>query len=382
MWDQINADSERVKFLAWLFLATLLASHGVAIFMVGLKLQNGVFLLAIFSAFFIVAQAARIKIWLGTISAGVIFGLLPIAQTATSAERFSLLAWKAIMHPALGTSLALFLIAEIPFNGDWELALGFDAALMILALVSMTYIEVETRWYPTIVRVIAGIIIAIILFEVGLGIAYPELTKPARWWKFLGFAKDHWIILTLLIGIPLLLWKKVSIPTIPIGKLLGLGLLGLVISMAFQGPRDWLLDKVNRPEVSKAFTGTETVRSVLASKLDGLEVCGLEPETSYMFVRAKTEKKNGDETSYTIRHKASGSTERAKITGDFFSEPEKLPYPDKNYAGGLLISGLPPGRTVTTNKGGCLKVIFNMEGAQYFDIVPISIGITFRKSLP
>lgn len=376
MWDQINADSERVKFLAWLFLATLLASHGVAIFMVGLKLQNGVFLLAIFSAFFIVAQAARIKIWLGTISAGVIFGLLPIAQTATSAGRFSLLAWKAIMHTALGTSLALFLIAEIPFNGDWELALGFDAALMILALVSMTYIEVETRWYPTIVRVIAGIIIAIILFEVGLGIAYPELTKPARWWKFLGFAKDHWIILTLLIGIPLLLWKKVSVPTIPIGKLLGLGLLGLVISMAFQGPRDWLLDKANRPEVSTAFTGTETTRSVQATSLEPFKVCELEANTSYTFVKVTTSEKD----TYRTLYPPDGSTEIHPITGGFYSTPEELPYQDANYAGGILINGLPPGRIITTDKDGCTLGSFNRKSGSIRTLVNNPwIGIVFRK---
>lgn len=187
---------------------------------------------------------------------------------------------------------------------------------------------------------------------------------------------EQWIMLAivLIVGIFLLylLWR-----------ILGWWLFAIIILfvLLFQPARDRALDLFRRLEVSKAFTGTETVRSVLADKLDGFEVCGLEPEASYMFVEAKTgRRKNGDEASYTIRHKASSSTERANITGDFFSEPEKLPYPDKNYAGGLLVNGLPPGRTVTTNKRGCLKGSFNMEGGQYFDIDPISIGITFRKS--
>lgn len=377
MWNQLNSESEKIKRFVWIFLLCLFASHAIAIFFVAIRQQNIIFLIAIASAFFIVAQAGHIKIWLGTVSAGVIFGFLPLAQTAGSARDFSLWAWKAIMHTALGTSLALLLMAEIPFNGDASLALAFDTVLMVLALVSMTYIEVETRWYPTIVRVISAIIIVIILFEVGLGIAYPELTKTARWWKFLGFAKENWIVFALLIGIFLFLWRKVSIPTIPIGKLLGLLLLAFAISMAFQAPRDWLLDKVNRPESSRIFTGTETVRSVTVSRLEGTGVCDLKPNTSYHFTEARVG--SPDKVTYQIRNKRDGEIVSARITGTVTQDASKHPYQDPNYDFGILLNGVPPGRQVETDSAGCLQISFNTPLTSFFNMDPTGIGIHLRN---
>ncbi len=378
MWDQLNTESEKIKRFFWLFLLGLLAIHAGAILLVLARLQNLIFILAILSAFFIVAQVGRIKIWLTTVSAGVLFGLLPIAQTAVSAEKFSLLAWKAIMHTALGTSLTLLLMAEIPFRGDASLALAFDTVLMVLALVSMTYIEVDTKWYPTIVRSLAVLIIAIILMEVTLGIAYPELNKPDRWWKFLEFAKDHWIIFAILIGIPLFLWKKVSIPTIPIKAIIGLAILFFGISMMFQGPRDWLLDKVNRSEIPTAITGTETVRSVLVEKFDGFDICDLKPETSYTFVEVRTE--YSDKTTYRIRNKTNGEIVSTKVTGTITQDASKHPYRKADYDFGILVNGVPPGRRVETNSTGCLRGSFNTPLTQYFEMEhSTGMGIHLRN---
>lgn len=383
MWNQLNSESEKIKRFTWLFLACLATSHVIAIFFVAMKQQNAIFLIAITSAFFIVAQAGRIKIWLGTVSAGVIFGFLPLAQTAGSARDFSLLAWKVIMHTALGTSLALLLMAEIPFNGDASLALALDTVLMVLALVSMTYIEVETKWYPTIVRSIAVFIIVVILIEVGLGIAYPELTKSDRWWKFLEFAKNHWIALAFLIGIPLFLWRKVSLPTIPLGKLIGLLLLLFAISMAFQGPRDWLLDKVNRPENFHIFTGTEISRSVMVRTFDSFGVCDLEPNHRYTFVKATTSHRSGDPKDdnklFPRRNKGDGEITWGSVDGRVSMEPEKLPYKDGNYHFGILANDLPPGRNIVSDAKGCVTASFNTNLIRYFEVPdPFGMAFVFR----
>jgi hypothetical protein len=216
--------------------------------------------------------------------------------------------------------------------------------------------------------------------EVALGIAYPGLSKSDRWWKFLEFAKDHWIIFALFIGIPLLLWKKVSIPTIPIKTILGLAIFFFAASMIFQGPRDWFLDKVDRLKITTAITGTETVRSVLVEKFDGFDICDLKPETSYTFVEARTE--YPDKTTYRIRNKTDGSIFPTKVTGTITQDASKHPYQKTDYDFGILVNGVPLGRQAKTNAVGCLRGSFNTPPhlTQYFEMErPTGIGFHFRN---
>ena len=223
------------------------------------------------------------------------------------------------------------------------------------------------------------------LFLSWMGFAIFIVSVLIVWAKMVDFSKldiggmptdwvaEQWILLAiaLTVGMFLLFF---------FGKVWKWLLAIVVISLIFSGPRDWLMDWINRPEIKVSVFGKETVRSVLVTKLDGFDICDLEANASYTFIEAKTERQNGDEVSYRIRHKTSHSEEPAKITGDFFSEPEKLPYPDRNYAGGILVNGIPPKRIVTTDDKGCLIGSFNMEGTQYFDIVPIRIGVSLRKN--
>lgn len=376
MWDKLEIESERVKRFIWLFLCYLLVAHIVAIFLVLTRLQTLIPLLAIASAFITIAQAGRLKIWLATVGAGVIFGLLPIAQTAGSAKDFSLWAWKAIMHTALGTSLALLLIAEIPFNGDASLALELDTAMMLFALLALTYIEREVTWYPTLVRGLAGIIIAIILVSVTLGIAYPEASKIDRWWKFLGFIKENKFTLLAIVGISVLLWKWVKIPTIPkwIPILLVLAALG---SFMFSGVRNAALDTWRQVSSSPAVKGTETTRSIRVATLESFDICGLQQDTSYVFVKATTTA--NDRVSFQTRSKKSGKIETHKITGMFSATPEDLPYPDASYAYGALINNLPPGRLVTADERGCVKGRLNTNLSKYRSVDPFNMGYYFEK---
>ncbi|QQS16204.1 MAG: hypothetical protein IPK84_02545 [Candidatus Moraniibacteriota bacterium] len=272
MWDQLEIASERVKRLVWLFLAFLITAHIIAIFFVYMKMQTLIPILAIISAFITIAQAARLKIWLASAGAGIAFGLLPIAQTARSVGDFSLWAWKSITHVALGTSLALFLIAEIPWNGDASLALEFDTALMILALVALTYIEREVVWYPTLVRSLIGFVIAIILISVFLGIAYPEASKVERWWKFLEFAKDHWLGILITIGAIIFLWKikGAHITAIP-GWIFILALILAVGAALIYAYRDWDSVKHGAREV-QGFLNKATSRNVEFSRVETVSV--------------------------------------------------------------------------------------------------------------
>lgn len=272
MWDQLEITSERVKRLVWLFLGFLVTAHIIAIFFVYMEMQTLIPILAIISAFITVAQAARLKIWLASTGAGIVFGLLPIAQTARSVGDFSLWAWKSIMHVALGTSLALFLIAEIPWNGDASLALEFDTALMVLALVALTYIEREVVWYPTLVRSLIGFVIAIILISVFLGIAYPEASKMERSWKFLEFVKDHWIGILITIGAIIFLWKikGAHITAIP-GWIFILALILAVGAALIYAYRDW--DSVKQGSwKAQGFLNKATSRDVEFSRVETVSV--------------------------------------------------------------------------------------------------------------
>lgn len=157
---------------------------------------------------------------------------------------------------------------------------------------------------------------------------------------------------------------------------------GVILAFAFffQPSRDFLLDWLKGLDAPTAITGTETVRSVLVEKFDGFDICDLKPETSYTFVEAKTEKQNGDEVSYKIRHRTTNFEQLSRITGMFSSTPEKLPYKKGDYADGILVNGVPPGRRAETNEKGCLRGSFNSddESARYFDIVPIRMSFSFR----
>ncbi len=149
-----------------------------------------------------------------------------------------------------------------------------------------------------------------------------------------------------------------------------------IMSLLFSGPRDWLMDIVKRPEISKAITGTETTKSVQVASLEPFKVCELEANTSYTFVKVTTSEKD----TYRTLYPPDGSTEIHPITGGFYSTPEELPYRDANYAGGILINGLPPGRIITADKDGCTLGSFNRKSGSIRTLVnSLWIGIVFRK---
>lgn len=171
-------------------------------------------------------------------------------------------------------------------------------------------------------------------------------------------------------------FKSLSVILGSFGKIVLFVLLGAITALIFQTPRDWLLDKANRPEVSTAFTGTETTRSVQATSLKPFKVCDLEANTSYTFVRATTSEKD----TYRTLYPPDGSIQTHPITGGFYNTPEELPYRDANYAGGILINGLPPGRIITADKDGCTLGSFNRKEGSIRTLVNSPwIGFVFRK---
>lgn len=154
-------------------------------------------------------------------------------------------------------------------------------------------------------------------------------------------------------------------------------LLSAIIALIFQTPRDWLLDKVNRPESSRFFTGTETVRSVTVSKLEGANVCDLKPNASYHFTEARVG--SPDKVTYQIRNRGDGEVVSVRITGMVTQDASKHPYRDPNYDFGILLNGVPPGRQVETDSAGCLQISFNTPLASFFSMDPIGIGIHLRN---
>lgn len=192
---------------------------------------------------------------------------------------------------------------------------------------------------------------------------------------------EQWIMLViaLIVGIFLLYL---------LGRALGWWLFAIIILfvLLFQPARDRALDFFRRPEVSTAFTGTETTRSVQATSLEPFKVCELEPNASYTFVKVTTSEQMKDEEGketisvYRTKSNKDDSVETHKVTGGFFDTPEELPYHDANYAGGILLNNVPPGRIVKTDEKGCMDIAFNTSLGKYRSLIGNPwIGIYLRK---
>lgn len=152
----------------------------------------------------------------------------------------------------------------------------------------------------------------------------------------------------------------------------------LVIALFFfQYPRDIILSWIRNPAITNSITGTETVRSVTVSRLEGTDVCDLKPNTSYHFTGARVG--SPDKVTYQIRNKRDGEIVSARITGMVTQDASKHPYRDPNYDFGILLNGVPPGRQVETNSAGCLQISFNTPLAPFFNMDPTGIGIHLRN---
>lgn len=220
------------------------------------------------------------------------------------------------------------------------------------------------------------------LFLSWMGFAIFIVSVLIVWAKMVDFSKldiggmptdwvaEQWILLAiaLTVGMFLLFF---------FGKVWKWILAIVVISLIFSGPRDWLMDWINRPEIKVSVFGKETVRSVLVTKLDSFDICDLEANASYTFIEARTE--YPDKETYRIRNKRDGEVVSTKITGTITQDASKHPYRKADYDFGILVNGVPPGRRVETNSTGCLQGSFNTPLTQYFDMDhPTGMGIHLR----
>ena len=158
----------------------------------------------------------------------------------------------------------------------------------------------------------------------------------------------------------------------------------LVIALFFfQYPRDIILSWIRNPAITNSITGTEISRSVIVRAFDDFDVCDLEPNHLYTFVKATTSHRSGDPKDdnklFPRRNKGDGEITWGSVDGRVSMEPEKLPYKDGNYHFGILVNDQPPGRSIESDAKGCVKGSFNTNIARYFEVPdPFGMAFVFR----
>lgn len=378
------------------------------------------------------------EVTITTILVGFISGLLPGVTITDEVSAFSKAVKRTLIFSAFLISFVHVVGATWPWNGNWLLAFGVMEVSIMLGFATLHfYPDTAATWLRRIAFTYGAIAIIAFLLSAALfpkskveealqsrenaqheqedadlarkiyslpsdgllttedkGIIKKAHEKSPR--RKAGTAIENAtsasidiltdpshrtvVLVSIIVTGLILLWlyKGAKIPAIPVKPLIILTILILTLAFLFQPSRDLILDMVRESRIPEKITGTETVRAVLVTTLDGFDICGLEPNGSYTFVGAKTEKQNGDEVSYKIRHKTSSFEQLCRVTGMFSPTPEKLPYKDGDYAFGILVDGVPPGRVTKSDSSGCLRATFNSESVQYFNIVPISIGVHLR----
>lgn len=151
----------------------------------------------------------------------------------------------------------------------------------------------------------------------------------------------------------------------------------------FQYPRDIILSWIRNPAITNPITGTEISRSVIVRAFDDFDVCDLEPNHRYTFVKATTSHRNSDPKDdnklFPRRNKGDGEVTWGSVDGRVSMEPEKLPYKDGNYHFGILVNDQPPGRSIESDAKGCVKGSFNTNIARYFEVPdPFGMAFVFR----
>lgn len=157
---------DSVQYFVWYFLGGVLFLHIAALFLVKLEAQDPIYVIGIICGFLTVGLVGKIRVWITSTIAALIFGSLPNVNAANTTRDINLLVWKGIMHTALGATLSFFVIAAIPFEGDVVAAVIVDSAMILLTLLSLAYIERAPIWYPNIVRIIAGSLVFIALLRI------------------------------------------------------------------------------------------------------------------------------------------------------------------------------------------------------------------------